>query len=383
MRWWQTLSRDQRLLFANSVITGFGVSLYLYLQPVYIAQLGATPAQIGLTLSLSGLIVTVLYIPLGLWADRRGRKPMIVGGWLLSGAATLGLALAPDWRWFIPALTVYLLSNFAVPALQGYTAATSSPREVSRLFALLAVGNAAGSVTAPALGGWLGELLGLRAVYAIAAGLFVLDGWLVLGRLSEQAVPPAAVRRPPTLALLGNRAFGREVLFILLLFVAVDVGQVLAPQFLQEVRGLTLSELGALGSLGTLGIALLTLALSRLPAERRTPLVIGQAAALAALGLWLFAPWLPLIALGYFIHGSNRVIRPLTASRLVATLGAENLSLGFGFYQTAQQLGLTLSPLLAGLLYTQNPAWPLWAGLAGLSLTLLLTAFMPARRPAP
>ena len=138
MRWWQTLSRDQRLLFANSVITGFGVSLYLYLQPVYIAQLGATPAQIGLTLSLSGLIVTVLYIPLGLWADRRGRKPMIVGGWLLSGAATLGLALAPDWRWFIPALTVYLLSNFAVPALQVYTAATTSPRELTSAVALLA-----------------------------------------------------------------------------------------------------------------------------------------------------------------------------------------------------------------------------------------------------
>lgn len=53
-------SRDQRLWLINSALTGFGVGLFAYLQPLYIASLGASPEQIGLTLSLSGLIVTLL-----------------------------------------------------------------------------------------------------------------------------------------------------------------------------------------------------------------------------------------------------------------------------------------------------------------------------------
>lgn len=385
MRWWQDLARDQRLLFANQVVTGFGVALFLNLQPIYIAQLGATPAQVGLTLSLSGLIVTVLFIPLGLWADRRGRKPMIVFGWVLSGLAALGLALAPDWRWFIPALTIYLLSNFAVPALQGYTAATTNPRGVSRLFALLAVGNSAGAVAAPAIGGWLGEQLGLRAVYAIAAVIFVLDGLLILGRLGPQTAPAtggAVPRRLPALSLLRDRAFLIEVMFILLLFVAVDVGQVLVPKYLEDVRGLSVGQIGWLGSLGTLGLAVLTLLVGRLSTERRRPLLISQAVAGLALALWLTSPFLALIAVGYLISGSNRLIRPITAGRLAARLGPENMSFGFGFYQTAQQLGLTISPFLAGQLYARDPAWPLYAGLLGLGLTAGLTLILPASRPA-
>lgn len=379
MRAWRTLTRDERLLLLNSVITGFGVSLYIYLQPIYIAQLGATPAEVGLTLSLSGLVVTVLYIPLGLWADRRGRKPMILLGWFLSGLATLGLALAPDWRWFIPALIVYLLSNFAVPALQGYVAAAAGPRGASRMFALLAAGNALGSVASPALGGWLGEVLGLRWVYGLAAVIFLLDTGLVLAALSPQATPPAVARASaPALSLLRNRAFVVEVLFILVLFVAVDLGSVLAPKYLEETRGLGVGPLGALGSLGTLGIAVLTLLLSRFPGQRRLPLVLAQGLAGAALVLWLRVPGLAFIALAYFIYGSNRLIRPLTASRLAARLGAENMSLGFGFYQTAQQLGLTLSPFLAGQLYTLAPAAPLYAGLVCLVLTGLLTLALPA-----
>lgn len=381
MRWWQDLSRDQRLLFANNFITGFGVALFLNLQPIYISQLGATPAQVGLTLSLSGLIVTVLYVPLGLWADRHGRKPMIVSGWVLSGLAALAMAAAPDWRWFIPALTVYLMSNFAVPALQGYVAASGGGRNLGRLFALLAAGNSVGSVAAPALGGWLGEHVGLRTVYAIAGVLFVLDGLLVLGRLAPQAAPPAA-QRAPAFGLLRSGPFRVEVLFTLMLFVAVDVGQVLAPKYLQDVRHLSVSQIGWLGSLGTLGVAGLTLALGRLPSERRTPLLIAQALAAASLSLWLSSPWLGLIALGYFIGGGNRVIRPLLASRLAARLKPEDMSFGFGFYQTAQQLGLTISPFLAGQLYARDPSWPLLAGLVGIGLTVLVTAFRPARPAA-
>jgi predicted MFS family arabinose efflux permease len=302
---------------------------------------------------------------------------LILAGWGLSALATLGMALAPDWRWFIPALTVYLLSNFAVPALQGYIAAGESPRTISRVFSIIASGNSLGSVIAPAIGGWIGETFSLRTVYFCAAVVFALDTVFVLARLSAQPVPASGAPRAAAWQVLSKRAFLIEIVFIFLLFLAIDLGQVMAPKFLAEVRGLTVSQIGWLGSIGTLGVVGLTLALGRLPAERRTPLLISQAVALVALLIWLAVPGLLATGLAYFIHGSNRVIRPITASRLSAALDPDTMSFGFGFYQTAQQLGLTISPYAAGLLYAQDPAWPLFAGALAICVMMLVTLRLP------
>lgn len=380
MRWWRVLTRDQRLLLINSTVTGFAVSLFVHLQPLYIEKdLGASPEQIGLTLGLSGLIVTLLYIPLGMWADRRGRKPMIVAGWLLSAVMALAMALVPDWRWFIPAYTLYLLSNFAVPALQGYTAATTHPRKVGQLFGLIALGGSAGSIIAPAIGGWIGQTYGLRAVYGTAAFLFAADALLNLARLTPQAAAPSRSPHTELKAVLGNRCFWLEIAFILLMFIATDIGTVLVPNFLQDVRGLNVAQIGALSSLGTLGIALLTFFVSRLPTERRLPLFIVQTAAGAALLIWLLAPGPVWIGLAFLIHGGNRAFRPVTAGRLANILTPETMSFGFGFYQTAQQLGLTVSPLAAGLLYAHDPHWPLWAGVVGLAAAMAFATMLPGK----
>lgn len=371
-----SLTRDQRWIYLSSLLTGFGVSLFLYIQPLYIASLGASPEQIGLTLSVSGLMVTLLYIPMGLWADRRGRKPMIVGGWWLSALATLGMAFAPDWRWFIPAFTAYLLSNFAVPAMQGYIAATETSREVARKFAILSTAASIGSITAPVIGGWIGQTYGLRAIYGCAAVMFAL-ATLALHRLADQPRAPREAVQANTRGLLRNAAFLAQIGFTLLVFFALELGQVMTPKFLEDVRGLSLGQIGWLGTLGSLGIVLLTVWLGHMPSARRRPLLLSQLAALLAMALLAFAPALLWINLAYFIHGSNRVTRPLVMGRLAELLDASTLSFGFGVHQTALQLAWTAAPYVAGLLYARDPVWPFVGGMAGLGVTMILTLVLP------
>jgi MFS family permease len=53
------------------------------------------------------------------------------------------------------------------------------------------------------------------------------------------------------------------------------------------------------------------------------------------------------------------------------------MSFGMGLQQTATQLGLAVSPYLAGLLYAYNPSWPFYAGLLALAVTLTATALLP------
>src|SRR6185503_168489 len=114
------LTRDQWLLFINNLFWGFGGSLYLYIQPIYLSELKATPEQIGIALGLSVLVVTLGYVPLGMWTDRLGRKPLMVIGWSVAAASAVVMALAPDWRWFAVAYAIYYLCNFVLPAFQAY-----------------------------------------------------------------------------------------------------------------------------------------------------------------------------------------------------------------------------------------------------------------------
>jgi MFS family permease len=324
------------------------------------------------------LVGVLLNIPVGHWADRRGRKPVIVAGWGLGTLGALAMALAPDWRWLILGLSAYQISNFALPAYSGYVAAASTDETRTRTFATLAAASAVGSIFSPTLGGWIGTQVGLRAVYLTAAVIFALSTLAVAWLRPQAVLVPSRASIAPR--LWTDRAFRWEIGFIFLLFFALELGQVMVPNFLQDERGLKVGQIGQLGTIGALGIVCLTLLIGRMPARRRRGLVLSQLAALVALLLWLVAPALPWIALAYFLHGSNRVARPAVDGRLALRLPAERLSVGYGFRETAMRLGQAVAPWVAGVLYAQNHTWPLAAGLLALGVTLLLTGTLPTGR---
>ncbi len=200
-----------------------------------------------------------------------------------------------------------------MPALQSYVAATTTPREVGRLFALLALGSSVGSVIAPSIDGWLGEWAGLRVVCGVAGAVFARDTVLVLTALTPQPRAPRAAQSQLG-ALLGRPRFRVEVAAILAMFVATDIGTVPAPNFLDAVRGWSAAEIGAVGSLGTLGIAGLTFVITRLTLTRRRPLLFTQAAALGALALWVTTATPAGIGLAFLISGGNRAFRPIVSN---------------------------------------------------------------------
>ncbi|RIK43378.1 MAG: hypothetical protein DCC55_05840 [Chloroflexi bacterium] len=366
------LDRDLVLIFLSILLWGFGVFLYTYIQPLYITQLGATPQQVGLALGLGGLFVTVLYAPIGLWADQRGRKTVILVGWTLGTLAGFGFAFAPDWRWFIPAMAVYTLSNFAVSVLNGYVVAKAPSAEArGRIFGLFSSGSAIGSILAPAIGGWIGERYGLRAVYFTAACFYVLST-VAISFIRPQPAEPQATGASAR-GLLRDRNVLWHLVLIFGLFFAVDVGQILAPKFLQEVRGLTVNQIGWLGTASAVGVMVLSLALSRLRGEGRPALILAQVAAWVGVAILAVTASFPALLFAFFIAGSNRLVRPPALVRFSRLLTPATMSFGMGLQQTASQVGLSLSPYVAGMLYAGNPAWPFFAGMAAIALTVVMT----------
>jgi MFS family permease len=364
-------------MWLSTLLWGFGMMSFLYIQPLYVASLGASSSQIGLVLGASGIFVTFLYIPIGLWADRYGRKPVILAGWGLGAAATLAMAFVPDWRWLIPAMSVYMFSNFALPAFNGYLAASEAGGNLGRAIAIINT-SSIGGVIAPAVGGWIGEQYGLRAVYFTAGVMFCLSTLVLVFLAPQPATPPTTASRTPR-ELLGNRAFLWQIAFVFLLYFSLEISHIMAPKFLEDVRGLRVGQIGWLGSVASLGVVILQLLLGQLPTERRLSLLLVQLVALVATAIWLNTSLLFLIVIAYFMHGYNRLVRPIIVGRLSHSLDPATLSFGYGFYETSFRLGLAVAPYVAGLLYEHSPGWPLLAGIMCLSVTLVLTFTLPTK----
>ena len=365
------VDRDLRLIFLSTFFWGFGLFLYIFLQPLYVTQLGANPAQVGATLGVGSFVAAILYAPIGLWADRRGRKAVILAGWWIGAIAAFFMALAPDWRWFIPAIALYTFSNFAGSVLNGYIASKVSGQRRIEAYALISTGPAIGSILAPAIGGWIGEQFGLRVVYGCAAFFFSLSALTMCfirpQPKEEQATSKVAIN------LLREGSFMWNIFVLFCIFFAVDVGQVLAPKYLEEVHGFSVNQIGWLGTASATGMVLLLYVAARMPTQRRISLILPQLLVIVLVAAIAFFPFFALLLPAYFISGSNRLTRTPSLARIANLLTPASMSFGLGIYQTAMQFGYSVSPYVAGLLYERNPILPIYAGIVALLMTILLT----------
>lgn len=146
----------------------------------FVLSLGASMPLLGFLESLGGYwgIVPTAMQPLGGWiSDRRGRKPLILAGTVLS---TLGLLVmvAAGWvkQWLLLLPGIVLLGSLAIaiPALDSSVAESTSPDGRGRAFGLTNTFYALSGVFAPALGGFLAQRYGFLSVLVAAVILEAL-----------------------------------------------------------------------------------------------------------------------------------------------------------------------------------------------------------------
>lgn len=90
-------------------------------------KLGLTPGQIGIGLAMISIVGLVLAYPSGILVDRLGRKAVIVPSTILSGAALVAFALAPNFVTFIGACALWAMSSGIAAAAPAAYAADMAP----------------------------------------------------------------------------------------------------------------------------------------------------------------------------------------------------------------------------------------------------------------
>ena len=367
------------ILLSGSLLTwGIGEGMFLIFQPIYLQQMGANTMTIAGVFGLFGLAMMVAHIPAGHLADRIGRKPLLMTAWVLGILAALIMGLARTLPVLILGMILYGFTAFVTSPLNSYVTAARGKMSPVRAMTLVSAIYNIGAILGPISGGWIGERLGLRTVYLVSAGLFAVSTVILFFLRSQprETHDPAA---PPE-SLWRNTRF---ISFLGIIFLAVFVmylPQPLTPRFLQNERGLSLESIGLLGSVGSLGNAVLALALGQIAA--RSGFLLAQVSVAAfSLLLWK-GSGLGWYGLGYFLLGGFRSARSLIYAQVRPLIHPAQMGLAYGIAETASALAVMLAPLLAGVLYTQEPGIVYWVSAVLIAVMLVISGIFAPRQTA-
>ena len=360
------------LVFLALFTWGVGEGTFMYFQSIHLENLGADPVSIGAVLSSAGFAMMISHIPAGFLSDRIGRRPLLITAWIFGILSALLMAAASSLPLFVAGLLLYGFTAFVSSPLSSYVTAARGNWSVSRALSWTSAMFNFGAVIGPLTGGWIGEHFGLRWVFAAAAVTFVVStAFLVF--IKPQPLDHHDPESPPPSLWSNPRYLGFIALVFVIIF-AMYLPQPLTTNFLQNQRGLTLQQIGLLGSVAVLGNALITFAFGSWLSARRGMLIGQVLAATFALLIWR-ATAFPIYALAYFLLGGFRAVRPMLSAQVRGLVHESQMGLAFGMNETVASIALTLSPMLAGLLYHQSPdlVYPVSLGAIGLAILLTLT----------
>jgi MFS family permease len=168
------LERNGRLILVSKILTGAAEGLWYFILPLYIAQLGATPRQIGFVYSLGNFAAIVGFLIGGYLADRINRKGLLLVSRTICVTGMIVLASAKIWWHIIPGLALYYFAWLTRPVITSYLAHIYRERNPVRAFTAIYSGFSMGVVTTPAIGGWIAANTSKRNIFIVSAFFFFL-----------------------------------------------------------------------------------------------------------------------------------------------------------------------------------------------------------------
>jgi MFS family permease len=205
-----------RTLTLTVFLQWMGATAIVPMLPVYIRRLGGSDALAGVVMAAFFAAGVLFQYPIGRITDRVGRRPVLVAGLAVYGAASL-MFLAP----IVPSAAI------ALRALQGTGAGAAAVASLAMISGSVAAerrGRAfasifGGEIAGMAVGPLVGSLLGVHYMWAIFLGSGIISFAACIpalriaesGHIAEERVEAAARRAGGSAAPLSRIAFNRSM----------------------------------------------------------------------------------------------------------------------------------------------------------------------------
>jgi MFS family permease len=206
-------SRDFRLLFAATGVSGFGSFITYVTVPYQVARMTHDPLLVGL-LGVSEL-VPLLFMAFvgGALADYLDRRLLVLGSevafTLLTGVLLVNTLTGRPTLWLLFAVAglTAAIDGVARPALEGLTPRVVTAEEIPAAGALRSLNMQVSSLGGPAAAGVLIASVGLSWVYAIDLATFAVS--LTCLALLKAVPPPPAADRPSLRSVVTGLRYAR------------------------------------------------------------------------------------------------------------------------------------------------------------------------------
>lgn len=367
------MNRNFLLVAFSLFLWGIGEGLFIYFQPIYLQQMGATPILIGTIIGGTGIFMALAQIPAGIFSDRYGARTMMFSSWVIGTVAVWFMAVARSLPLFVVGFMFYAISAFSIAPMNSYLSSVRGKLSVSRALTIPSAMYHLGAVLGPVTGGFIAEHLGFRVIYFIAGILFIFSTLMIY--FIEKNPPMHHEDRQVTSdsGLYKDRAFLGFVVLTFLTMVTLYLPQPLTSNFLQNQQGYSRSTIGLLGAFGSLGNAVITLSLGSL--QPRMGLLVGQILVALFAGLYLKGNTPFIFGLGYFFFGGYRLCRSMVLAFARPLVHPSETGTAFGILETANAIATIIAPVLSGILYTQSPKLPYLVALIAILPVIMFSWF--------
>jgi len=336
-----------RRIYVATFLFGTATGLFLLL-PLYLQQIGSSPAQIGLVAALLRVSSLCTRPLAGRLLDRLGRRPAILAGGALAGAAILSLFLFPGIG--LPFFLMRVLQGAGTAlfdsGLGTIVADLAPPASRAQVFAFYSLWVTVPGAVMPALGEAVARHAGFFPLFALAAAV-IAASMLLVHRLPETARPqpekPAPLGRllPHALPVMAGCAtvgvvFGAVSTFVPVADIAEAPGRI-GLFFFAYFAGLIGTRVAGAAGLTWVG--------------SRGVLLPAYGAMAAALLLLPLGDWLALLlATGVICGAGHGSVIPVLYSLLLFGLPRERRGMGVALLSASFDLGVILSSAGLGLL---------------------------------
>jgi MFS family permease len=386
------INLNLRWFLAGMIFANIAGQMVYSMLSLYMLDLGASVAQVGMVFTLASLVPMVLQIFGGWLSDTIGRLRVIALGSSIAVFGYLIFAFAQNWQWVLIGLSVEYVSNSVVgPSFGAYISEQSSEESRGRVFGLSSGIYQTVTVIGPALAGFLAYRFGFQLMMRVAFGFYLTATILRVWMATNERFAPIKEASKPTLS--GFKGHLTAIFALLLgggiltwIWITDAVGDTsynligqLFPIYLSDIGKLNVQQIGIVNAaIGITAIIAAPLAGSLVDKfSERAAIVTGFG--LNGLGLFTLLNSINftgfIFAMCFFGLGAGALM-PAYESLISKVVPETKRGMAFGFFGTTLGILSLPMPWIGAQLWERfSPRTPFWFAVAANIISIPIAWF--------
>lgn len=357
------------ILLSNLFISFVGISLVIPVMPTIMNEMSLDGSVMGYMVATFS-VAQLIFSPIaGKWADKFGRKIMIIIGLIIFSLSELlfGLGKAVEVL-FISRILGGISGAFIMPAVTAYIADITTEKERPKALGFMSAAINTGFIIGPGIGGLLAGF-GTRAPFfaaAILAGFAAVLSILFLKEPERVHINELTNEESSKLGPSGLRKIFTPIYFIAFSLIFLSTFglasfESLFSLFVDHKFSFTATDIAIIvtggGLVGALAQVLLFDPLTRGIGEINLTRYCFILSAILVYSMTIVESYLPVLLLSCFVFIGFDLIRPAITTYLSKISGDEQGFVG-GMNSMFTSLGNIIGPIIGGILFDINFNFP-------------------------